>query len=518
MTNRPPSIPRPRHVISRPDGGTPAGTTHLATQRDDHPSGHARPDAPDQAATRVLVCAVPLIGHVAPLLALARALTARGHDVHFYTGSRFRDRVEAAGARFETMSAALDPDGRPLEEFLPELRALTGLANLRYALKHFFIDSGGGQLTDLRRIVPRLRPDVVVVDAAFRGAALLCELGEGPPWVAVGVMPLMLSSRDTAPFGPGLLLVPGRLGRLRNVVLRRAARVLMRDVIRYADAQRSRLGLPPRHELVFDSALSPYLYLQTGVPALEYPRSDLPPQVHFVGLMSEPPSVATRDLPPWWGEVVHSGRPVVHVTQGTVSTDPQELLIPTLRALADAEVLVVATTGGSATGVLGDLPANARAAEFVPHTALLPHVSVMVTNGGYGGVLGALGHAVPLVVGGSTQDKPEVASRVQFAGAGINLRAGRPTEADIRQAVDRVLTDPRFRRGAEAVAADLARHGGAGAAADLVEAVAVSGRPVHQSTVPERGPCPPAPRCTPPETTNDTTPPTGNAEEEPERR
>lgn len=487
MSRTPPSTPQPRRAASGP-GGTPADTTHLAIQRDDHTSGNAGPHAPGGAATRVLVCAVPSVGHVAPLLALSRAMAARGHDVHVYTGARFRNRVQAAGARFETMSAALDPDGRPLEDFLPELRDLTGLANLRYALKHFFIDSGLGQLTDLREIVPRLRPDVIVVDAAFRGADLLHELGEGPPWVAVGVMPLMLSSRDTPPFGPGILPLPGRLGRLRNVVLQRAARVLMRDVIGHADGQRSGLGLPPRRELVFDSALSPYLYLQTGVPALEYPRSDLPPQVHFVGLMTEPPSVETQDLPPWWGEVVHSDRPVVHVTQGTVSTDPQELLIPTLRALADADVLVVATTGGLSTRVLGDLPANARAADFVPHSALLPHVSVMVTNGGFGGVLGALAHAIPLVVGGSTQDKPEVASRVQFAEAGINLRTGKPTEADIRHAVDRVLTDPRFRRGAEAVAAAIARSGGAEAAADLVDAVAVSGRPVHRSAISGRRP------------------------------
>jgi UDP:flavonoid glycosyltransferase YjiC (YdhE family) len=36
----------------------------------------------------------------------------------------------------------------------------------------------------------------------------------------------------------------------------------------------------------------------------------------------------------------------------------------------------------------------------------------MVTNGGYGGVQMALAHAVPLVVAGAKEDKPEVAGRV----------------------------------------------------------------------------------------------------------
>jgi UDP:flavonoid glycosyltransferase YjiC (YdhE family) len=427
---------------------------------------------------------MPLVGHVTPLLALARALVARGHDVHFYTGSRFREQVDATGARFEGMADALDPGGRPLEDFLPELRELTGVEQLRYALKHFFIDSGLGQLSDLRRIVSQFPPDTIVVDSSFRGAALLHELGEGPPWAAVNVLPLTLSSRDTGPFGPGFAPMPGRLGRRRNAVLQMfVTRVLMRDVVRHADAQRASLGLPPRAELVFDSALSPYLYLQAGVPTLEYPRSDLPPQVHFVGPMTDAPAGEPQDLPPWWGDVVSSHRPVIHVTQGTANTDPDELLIPSLRALADQDVLVVATTGGPEIGTLGTLPENARATPFIPHAALLPHVSVMVTNGGYGGVLNALTAAIPLVVGGATQDKPEVANRVRFAGVGINLHTGKPAEAAIRRAVHRVLTDPRFRRAAGAVAADIARHGGARTAAELIETLAGTGLPVHRAAV-----------------------------------
>jgi MGT family glycosyltransferase len=196
--------------------------------------------------------------------------------------------------------------------------------------------------------------------------------------------------------------------------------------------------------------------------------------------MTDAPTGDTQEVPPWWSDVVSSDRPVIHITQGTANTDPRELLIPSLRALADEDALVVVTTGGLEIGALGALPANARATEFIPHAALLPHVSVMITNGGYGGVLSALTHAVPLVVAGATQDKPEVAHRVQFAGAGINLHTGRPAEADIRRAVHRVLTDPRFRRRAAAVADDIASHRGAGAAADLIETLVGTGRPVHR--------------------------------------
>jgi UDP:flavonoid glycosyltransferase YjiC (YdhE family) len=62
---------------------------------------------------------------------------------------------------------------------------------------------------------------------------------------------------------------------------------------------------------------------------------------------------------------------------------------------------------------------------------------VLVTNGGWGGVLTALAHGLPLVVGGGDLDKPEVAGRVDAAGVGINLRTGTPTSAAVRAAVDR---------------------------------------------------------------------------------
>ncbi len=137
--------------------------------------------------------------------------------------------------------------------------------------------------------------------------------------------------------------------------------------------------------------------------------------------------------PAWWGEL-ENGRPVVHVTQGTVATEAQQLIVPTIKALAGAGALLVVTTGGKPVVRigLGELPANVRVESFVPHPLLLPHVDVMVTNGGYGGVQTALAHGVPLVVAGASEDKPEVANRVQWAGVGVNLRPCPPRPRAIR--------------------------------------------------------------------------------------
>ena len=57
-----------------------------------------------------------------------------------------------------------------------------------------------------------------------------------------------------------------------------------------------------------------------------------PPSVRFVGHLAPPVGDAPR--PPWWGDLADAraaGRRVVVVTQGTVATTPEDLLLPAVQ-------------------------------------------------------------------------------------------------------------------------------------------------------------------------------------------
>ena len=114
---------------------------------------------------------------------------------------------------------------------------------------------------------------------------------------------------------------------------------------------------------------------------------------------------------------------------------------------------------------------NTFVTEHIPHDLLLPKVDVMVTNGGYGAVQRALSTGVPLVVAGNTEDKPEVAARVAWAGAGVNLRTGTPTPGAVRVAVRNVLNDGRYLGAARKLEAAFARRDGVAEIAALVDEV-----------------------------------------------
>lgn len=67
-----------------------------------------------------------------------------------------------------------------------------------------------------------------------------------------------------------------------------------------------------------------------------------------------------------------------------------------------------------------------------------------------------LANGVPLVVAGSTEDKPEVAARVAWAGCGRDLRTGTPRPEAIRRAVRDVLTTPSYRARSRELATTIA--------------------------------------------------------------
>lgn len=407
---------------------------------------------------------MPAAGHLAPVLPLVEELCARGHEVVWHTGEEFRARVEAVGARFTPFVHAPDFHQVPVA---PD-PGTTGLAAGVSVMRRLFVDRVPGQVADYEAILRQFPAELVIADMCSFGADALADKG-GPPYVTVGINPLITTDPEVPPFGSARGPATTALGQARNRLSHwLSRRVFMPKLTPPLNAARAQAGAPPIPEdkQLIDVQRSPLLHLMPTTPAFEYPRARLEPQVRFIGPLL-PKASASFSRPAWWGEL--AGRTVVHVTQGTYATDAADLLRPTIEALADTDVLIVATTPDP--DAVGSVPGNARVDRFVPHTLLLPHVDVMVTNAGYNGVLAALAHGVPMVCAGDTEDKANVSARVAWCGAGINLRTSTPTVPALREAVMQVVTEPSYREAARRVQADFATHDAPREGADLIEEV-----------------------------------------------
>ncbi|WP_370499712.1 nucleotide disphospho-sugar-binding domain-containing protein [Mycolicibacterium sp. jd] len=418
----------------------------------------------------VLIAVLSPIGHVEPLFAVAEDLVSRGDQVTVMTGAAHTDSIRAIGAHPHPLPRYADFDDAPFDT--GQRAATSGIDALSRAVIRLFLTPMPLQAAELRRALADRHYDAVIVDYLFLGILplLLDDTVRTPPVLHYTPTPMMLSSRDTAPVGLGL--PPARTAARRalyRALTLLSQKVLLRNAQRTADRMLTSMGVPRLPVPLLDAGRLADRLIVPTVPSFEYPRSDLPEGVRFVGLV-RPRSADRFVTPPWW-EVLDADRPVVHVTQGTVDNrDLSRLIEPTITALADTDVTVVVSTGGrTRDSIRVPIPANTHVCEYIPHDRLLPKVDVMVTNGGYGGVQRALAAGVPLVVAGSTEDKPEVAARVAWSGAGINLDTGTPSADAIRSAVVRLRSDDRYLRNARRLEAAFARQDGIAEIAALID-------------------------------------------------
>ncbi|MEV4053416.1 nucleotide disphospho-sugar-binding domain-containing protein [Amycolatopsis sp. NPDC049688] len=381
--------------------------------------------------TRVLVCVQPARGHVGPVKPIAEALIAAGHEVLVVTGARYRETFEKLGATVELLPPEADFDETDLDGSVPGRAGKRGLGLARFELANF-VRAMPHQLS----VIDEQQADVVLCDPLMMAGLALVRRAHRPRLLTLGFLPFL----PPVPTGPP--------GRFRGLALRALAPLVTGPAQKLAH---DLLGGDPGM-LFTDWPLHSDGVLQMTCPGFEYPRAGAP--LHFIGPTTVS-AASEHPLPPWWADL-DGGRPVVHVTQGTIANDDLGRLVePTIDALAGEDVLVVVTTCGTPLRP-GPLPENVRVADFLPYDELLPRCAAMVGNGGYGGVNHALRYGVPLVVVGASEDKREVAARVAWSGAGIGRARASASPRTLRRAIRTVLDDPRYRTRARELAAEIA--------------------------------------------------------------
>lgn len=397
---------------------------------------------------KVLALSSPIYAHTANAAPFLTALADRGAEVHWG--------LDAGLGRHAPATPAQRWDTGPAPTFTARGGRLREVSH-RYA---WLLNDAAARLAPSRALLERLRPDVVLTDSLGYAAALAAERA-GLPWVSFGDGPLHFPDERTPPFGAGLPYRTPAPWVWRNHVVQAASRgLVMRRAQHTYDQLRDDLGLRPGTTPLLEAALSPVLHLHCGTPELEYPRRDLPDHVHFVGAL-RPPTPHAWQRPGWWDEVVRPGRPLVLATQGTLRSDPAELLAPTRTALRRLDLGGVLTTGGGDAAALGGpglVGPGVAVESFVPYEQVLPHACALVTNGGWTGVLLALAHGVPVLQVGRTEEKADIGRRVQWAGAGRHLASpGRPDDPRaLVRSLSRLIRNPGYRDGARAVARSLA--------------------------------------------------------------
>jgi hypothetical protein len=315
--------------------------------------------------------------------------------------------------------------GEITDESRERSRKLKGLESVLHLFKDFLLPLALESLEPLRAHVQTYAPDLLVVDQqALAGVVVARE--RGAPWVTMATTTASLFKMWDG-FIEGFL-----------------------------DDFQQRLGLEPR---VPRPDLSPHgvVALSTRELLGDVELYDVP--YAFVG-----PSFSDRPQAcafPW--DRLRADVPKVLVSLGTISIERGPRYFGTvMEGLAGQPLQVIMV---APPGYADEPPDNFLIQERVPQVALMPHLSTVVCHAGHTTVCEALAHGLPLVCTPIRDDQPVIARQVASAGAGLVLRFKRLRPGDVREAVNRVLSEPAFGEAAARIKASFERAGGAAAAA-----------------------------------------------------
>ena len=193
-------------------------------------------------------------------------------------------------------------------------------------------------------------------------------------------------------------------------------------------------------------------YLTLAPPSLEFPSPEAPRALRF-----RDPAGGVRPLPDFWDG---SDDPLVYVSFGSAAPNFDffgGLCRAVLRALGKLPLRILFTIGDqSDPEALGPLPRSVHVERWVPQADVMPHADAMVGHGGSGSTLMAMAAGVPLAVVPLFADQPYNARRIAQIGAGIALEGGVEAVSEVPRAIRTLLEEPRYRRQARRVAAEVA--------------------------------------------------------------
>ena len=405
------------------------------------------PVTSDQVSKRILFANVPADGHFNPLTGIAMFLKKEGYDVRWYASSSHQRKLKKLGIYHYPFLRALDVTGDNIEQIFPQRdKYKSQIGKLNFDMENFFIRRATEYYEDMLRIREIFPFDLVIADVAFSAVPLLSE-HLGVPVISIGVFPLVETSKDLAPAGLGITPSNSFIGRKKQQFLRylsdhilfRKPNQLMRKIL-------SQFNISVGNSNVFDIIVrKSTLMLQSGTPGFEYERSDLGRNIRYIGPLL--PYEQTTIQAPWYHEKLSRYEKVILVTQGTVEKDVNKLIVPTLEAFKGSEHLIVVTTGGSQTNELRKqfMHDNIIIEDFIPFSEIMPYVHLYITNGGYGGVMLGIKNQLPMVVAGVHEGKNEITARIGYFDLGINLKTEKPSVKQIRNAVNKILTDTKYK-------------------------------------------------------------------------
>jgi UDP:flavonoid glycosyltransferase YjiC (YdhE family) len=395
-------------------------------------------------AMRILFTTLQRHGHFQPLVPIALAAVAAGHEVAVACAASFSPYVERAG--FHAFSAGFDNRARSMPEMFPGFLTIPEHAIASWLIPNVIVAIYAAAMTpDLLAIARDWTPDLIVRDAMEYGGCLAAET-RGLPHAAVR------TGSTTSRYG------------LRHLIAAPLAR--LREVN----------GLPPDPDVAMPFR---YLHLAAEPPGFALPGEEAAPTTHWLRPIGADQFGADQSgdatLPAWVTELPL--RPTIYATLGTVfNTFPSghTLFAAILAALREEPVNLIVTVGRDIDPAqFGPQPPHVHIERYIPQHLLLPRCDLVISHGGFNTITGTLNAGRPMIVVPISADQPYNAECCAALGVGRVLGLEERTPEAIAAAVRAVLRERSYRERAVQLRDAMAMLPGPEHAVTLLERLAV---------------------------------------------
>jgi MGT family glycosyltransferase len=232
------------------------------------------------------------------------------------------------------------------------------------------------------------------------------------------------------------------------------------------NAARTKLGLESVRNVI-EQLNRPGLHLVASAEAFDFPASEQPANLHYVGPLLDPPDWAEPRQHQWPAP----SRPLVLVAFSTTHQNQASVLRNIVQALSQLPVNAVLTSGPACEAMQLNAPANVLVVPSGCHDAILSEADLCVTHCGHGTVMRALSAGVPILAMPMGRDQNDNAARVAWHRAGIRIAPDNDPEV-IASAAARLIHEPAFVEAARSLGAKIRAETMPDRAARLLEKLA----------------------------------------------
>lgn len=390
-----------------------------------------------------LILIPPHFGHINPTLGIGAELLSRNHRV-IWMGFRALDPSLLPTGGEYIFPAEFAQEAALVEGILrrqDEAAKNTANRMIKWAFESTWLPFCHLTMKYLPDILAKINPDVIFHDEGLVGAAM-CASMLGTPYAT------SISSAPGLYYPPAKVLLPEDADWLQEV---------MQEVKRAYRANTT--------EEILNSPSVNIVYTARDVVSGE----KFPANYHFIG-----PALEGR--PERGAEVAiktDSARKQIYVSTGSLLKEvKQQFYAKVIDAFADSAINVLVTADQD---LFDQWPANFTAKPFWPQLKVLSQVDAVVTPCGFNTMNEALFFGKPLLAIPLANDQFGNGQLVEHLGCGLRLRYRRLTAQQLRDSVERLLTDDQFSRTAERISLALRHGGGSKKGADLLESLLTSG-------------------------------------------